>query len=333
MKAKILTLLREKKTYVSGQQLCEQFGVSRTAVWKAIKQLQKEGYTIEAVPKMGYLLVETVEEVATEIYSQNELSSRMNTVWAGKPVYFHETIGSTNVEAKHLAEAGATSGTLVVADMQTAGRGRRGRAWISPAGSNIYFTIILKPTFGPDKASMLTLVIAHAIAKSFREFLGLGDMVGIKWPNDIVIDGRKTCGILTEMSVEQDYIQHVVIGVGINVRKQEFAPEIADKAIALDEVCDKPVDRSKLIASIMGYFEDSYEQFAKAESMAYLKESYNTFLVNKDREVCVLDPAGEYRGVAKGINDTGELLVELPDGTCKEVYAGEVSVRGIYGYV
>lgn len=328
MKTKILTLLREKKDYVSGQQLCEQFGVSRTAVWKAIGQLRKEGYEIEAVPNRGYRLTEAAQ---TEIYNKSEIASRIQTRWAGRKVYFYEEIGSTNAEAKRLAEAGAPHGTLVVADMQTAGRGRRGRSWISPADTNIYFTIVLKPEFAPDQASMLTLVAAHAITAAFRDALGLS--AGIKWPNDVVIDGRKTCGILTEMSLEQNDIQYVVIGVGINVRKQEFAPEIADRAIALDEVCAEKVDRSRLLAAVMNRFEVDYESFLQTCSMERLRDSYNAMLVNRDQEVCVLDPAGEYRGTARGINDRGELIVELSDGSLREVYAGEVSVRGIYGYV
>ena len=328
MKTKILTLLREQKDYVSGQQLCEQFGVSRTAVWKAIGQLRKEGYDIEAISNKGYRLREATD---AEIYSKSEIASRIQTKWAGQKVYFYDEIGSTNLEAKRLAEAGAPHGTLVVADMQTAGRGRRGRSWISPAGTNIYFTILLKPEFAPDQASMLTLVIAHAITKVFRDTLGL--TAGIKWPNDVVIDGRKTCGILTEMSLEQNDIQYVVIGVGINVRKQEFAPEIAERAIALDEVSARPVDRSRLLADVMSRFEKDYETFLLTCSMASLQDSYDGMLVNLDREVCVLDPAGEYRGIARGINERGELIVELKDKSLRNVYAGEVSVRGVYGYV
>ena len=327
MKTKIITLLKEAGTYVSGQQLCEQFGVSRTAVWKAIRQLRKEGYVIEAVTGKGYLFTEQAE-----VYSKSGIASLMQTKWAGRQLYFHESIGSTNVEAKRLAENGAPHGTLVVADMQTAGRGRRGRQWISPAGTNIYFTLLLRPEFAPDKASMLTLVIAHAITRTFRDRLGLD--ARIKWPNDVVIGDRKTCGILTEMSVEQADIRYVVIGVGINVRKQEFAPEIADRAIALDEVATlaEQVDRSALVAEIMKSFEEDYEIFLRTCSMDPLRESYDRLLVNLDREVCVLDPAGEYRGIARGINGRGELIVELPDGSRRDVYAGEVSVRGIYGY-
>lgn len=343
MKTEIITLLRERGTYVSGQELCEQFGVSRTAVWKAIEQLKKDGYVIEAVKNRGYLLR---EERETAVFGRTELESRLSTNWAGKQLYYFDTIDSTNLKAKSLAEEGAPHGTLVVADEQTAGRGRRGRAWISPAGSNIYFTLLLRPQIAPDKASMLTLVMALALSEGIRQVCvpQKGDdaaaqqpksaATGIKWPNDIVVDGRKACGILTEMSlsVEMDAIQYLVIGVGINVAQQEFAEELKGHAIALEEVYE-PIGRSSLLVAVMENFEKYYEQFAEAQSLQPLQEAYNGLLLNKDRQVRVLDPKGEFDGIARGIKETGELLVELPDGSIREIYAGEVSVRGIYGYV
>lgn len=349
MKSKILLLLRERGDYVSGQEICEKFQVSRTAVWKAINQLKKEGYCIEAVPNRGYQLV--TEE---EIFGQHELESRMHTRWAGHPVRFYEVIGSTNIQAKLEAEEGAGEGLLVVADKQTAGRGRRGRAWSSPSGCNVYYTLLLKPAFRPDLASMVTLVMAMAVTEGIRKTCGkagqnesgfegvaAGDgrreaddiTVGIKWPNDIVIDGKKVCGMLTEMSLEKDYIHYVVIGVGINVIKQEYAPEIASTAICLEEAYGKRIPRAVLVANIMQAFESYYEKFCEAEDLTLLLEEYNRQLVNKDRQVRVLDPKGEYEGVSKGINANGELLVETKDGKVIPVYAGEVSVRGIYGYV
>lgn len=344
MKAKILELLREKKElvaagapetegYVSGQELCEQFGVSRTAVWKAIGQLKKEGYVIEAVQNRGYRLVDQTEEV----YNQADIQSRLKTKWVGQPLLFFDSIDSTNIRAKQEAEQGAESGLLVVADKQTAGRGRRGRGWESPSGINIYYTLLLKPDFAADCAPMLTLVMALAVAKGIRQTLRLDSeeaaKVGIKWPNDIVVDGKKVCGILTEMSMEQSYIQHIVIGVGINVRKQEFPEEIRDRAAAIDEQCGFRISRSQLIADIMEAFEEDYAIFLQTHDLKGLRASYAKLLVNQDREVCVLDPKGEYRGIARGINDQGELLVERQDGNIEEVYAGEVSVRGVYGYV
>ena len=330
MKAKILELLREEGTYVSGQELCEQFGVSRTAVWKAIGQLKKEGYIIEAVQNRGYRLMDQTEEV----YNQADIQSRLKTKWVGHPLLFFDSIDSTNIRAKQ----GAESGLLVVADQQTAGRGRRGRGWESPAGINIYYTLLLKPDFSADCAPMLTLVMALAVAKGIRQTLRRDSeeaaaKVGIKWPNDIVVDGKKVCGILTEMSMEQNYIQHIVIGVGINVRRQEFPEEIRDRAAAIDEQCGFRISRSQLIADIMEAFEEDYEIFLQTRDLKGLRESYAELLVNQDREVCVLDPKGEYRGIARGINDQGELLVERQDGSVEEVYAGEVSVRGVYGYV
>ena len=326
MKAQILALLREREDYVSGQELCQRFGVSRTAVWKAVGQLKKEGYQIEAVQNRGYLLREE-----NGIFGQHELESRMNTRWAGHPVTFYESLGSTNQQAKSDAENGAAQGALVVADMQTAGRGRRGRAWSSPAGTNAYFTLILKPSYKPESASMVTLVMALAVAEGIRSTCGVD--AGIKWPNDIVADGRKVCGMLTEMSVEREYIHHVVTGVGINVKRQEFAPEIAATAVSLEELCEKKISRAELIVNVMRAFENYYDVFERECSLAGLKEQYNSLLVNCGREVRVLDPKGEYQGVSQGINERGELLVELAGGSVQAVYAGEVSVRGIYGYV
>lgn len=325
MRSEILTRLRECGDYVSGQELCERFGVSRTAIWKIIRGLRAEGYQIEAVPNRGYRLTGT-----EEVYSAEEIESRIQTKWAGRRLSFYEQTGSTNARAKVEAENGAPHGTLVVADMQTAGRGRRGRSWDSPAGSNVYFTIILKPDFAPEKASMLTLVMAHAAACAIQKETGLA--CGIKWPNDIVINGRKVCGILTELSAERGYIHYVVIGAGVNVLRQEFPEEIADKAACLEAECGRKVSRSALLARIMSFFEEDYESFAAAGDLSPLLESYNRMLVNLDREVCVLDPKGEFTGTARGINPAGELLVETGEGIV-QVFAGEVSVRGIYGYI
>lgn len=327
-KNEVLSLLRKSDGYISGQELCDKFQVSRTAVWKVINQLKEEGYELEAVQNRGYRLLQS-----PNVLSQKELTSRMNTKWLAQSLYYYDTIGSTNIEAKRLAEEGAPHGTLVVADAQTAGRGRRGRSWVSPAGSSVYFTVLLKPQFQPEKASMLTLVIAHSVALAVERYTGMD--VGIKWPNDLVIDGQKICGILTEMNVETDYIQHVVIGVGININqqtKEEFAEEIRENAISIRMAYGKEINRAELTAYIMEQFEKDYEIFVKTENLSGLLESYSTHLVNLDKQVKVLDPHGEYTGIARGIEENGELIVEKEDHTIEHVYAGEVSVRGIYGY-
>ena len=326
MKTEILTLLRESKEYISGQELCTKLGVSRTAVWKVMKQLKEEGYEIEAIQNKGYRLTGL-----PEVLSESELSSRIHTKWAGKNLHYFKETGSTNTDAKRFAEAGESHGTLVVADMQSAGRGRRGRSWQAPFETTISMTIILKPDFAPNRAPMLTLVMALSVAKAMVEITNLD--CKIKWPNDIVVNGKKVCGILTEMNAEMDYIHYVVIGVGINVNLEKFPEDIAETATSLLLESGHPVSRAQLIQKSMEYFEQDYETFVRDQNFSGLMQEYGTYLVNKGTPVKVLDPKGEFTGTARGINEQGELLVELEDGSITAIYAGEVSVRGIYGYV
>ena len=326
MKSEILALLRESGDYISGQELCNRFGVSRTAVWKVMKQLKEEGYIIEAVQNKGYRLTEN-----PDVFSASELKSRIRNQWAGRELYFYGETGSTNTDAKRLGEEGAPHGTVVAADMQTAGRGRRGRTWESPAGKDIYFSILLRPEFAPDKAAGLTLVMALAVARAVEEKCGVE--AGIKWPNDVVVNGKKICGILTEMTVETDYIQHVVTGVGINVNMDSLPEEIRESATSLFLESGKKTARAELLQAALERFEEYYGKYAADLGMDSILGEYNARLVNRDRQVRVLDPKGEWEGVAKGINASGELLVETSAGRTVEVYAGEVSVRGLYGYV
>ena len=328
-KSDILALLRSSKDYVSGQQLCTQFGVSRTAVWKAINQLKEDGYQIEAVSHKGYHLLES-----PDILSESEILSRLTTDWAGRTLHYFNETGSTNIDAKRCAEEGEPHGTTVIANTQTAGRGRRGRLWQSPAGSAIYMTILLKPQFVPDKASMLTLVMALSVADAIAEATGLD--AGIKWPNDVVVNKKKVCGILTEMNAELDYIQYVVIGVGINVNNnspEEFPEEIRQTATSLKIESGMQISRAALLERVLAHFEKNYDIFTKTLDLSALMEAYDARLLNLNAEVRVLDPKGEYTGIARGINPAGELLVEKENGEVVPVYAGEVSVRGLYGYI
>ena len=251
--------------------------------------------------------------------------------WAGKIIRHESQLDSTNEEAKRAGNAGEAHGMVFWADVQTAGKGRRGRNWYSEAANNLYFTILLRPQVTPDKASMLTLVMAHAVAGAVRELAGLEAQ--IKWPNDIVVAGKKICGILCEMKLDRTRLDYCVAGVGVNVGKQEFAEDIRDKATSLEEQLGGPIDREGLLQAILGRFERGYEEFLRCEDLSFLREEYNAWLVNQNRQVRVLEPQGEYEGVAKGITPTGELLVECGDGQVQKVYAGEVSVRGLYGYV
>lgn len=325
MKAEILKMLRETDGYVSGQELCNKFGVSRTAVWKAINQLKENGYEIEAVQNKGYHLLS-----APDIMDKTELESIHATEWAGCEICYFDSIDSTNTKAKELAEEGHPSGTLVVADRQTAGKGRRGRSWESPTGIGIFMTLMLKPEINPNNASMLTLVAAMATTRAIRRVTGVPAM--IKWPNDIVMNGKKVCGILTEMSAQFDYINHIVIGIGINVHNEDFPEEIAKTASSLYLESGQHIHRASLIEAFLEEFEDVYAEYLKTEDMEGLQKEYDAMLVNRGRQVRVLDPKEPFEGKAMGITKKGELIVDTWESR-KLVSSGEVSVRGIYGYV
>lgn len=325
MKAEILKMLRETDGYVSGQELCNKFGVSRTAVWKAINQLKENGYEIEAVQNKGYHLLS-----APDVMDQTELESIHATEWAGCEIYYFDSIDSTNTKAKELAEEGHPSGTLVVADRQTAGKGRRGRSWESPTGIGIFMTLMLKPEINPNHASMLTLVAAMATTRAIRRVTGVPAM--IKWPNDIVMNGKKVCGILTEMSAQFDYINHIVIGIGINVHNEDFPEEIAQTASSIYLESGQHIHRASLIEAFLEEFEDVYAEYLKTEDMEGLQKEYDAMLVNRGRQVRVLDPKEPFEGKAMGITKKGELIVDTWESR-KLVSSGEVSVRGIYGYV
>ena len=268
---------------------------------------------------------------SSDMLSREGILNAVNTTWAGREVTYFDLTDSTNTQARILAEQGAPHGTLVVADQQDGGKGRRGRSWVSPAGEGIWMTILLRPEMNPINASMLTLVMALAAEKGIRETTGQNSL--IKWPNDLVLNKKKICGILTEMSTDQMEIKYVLIGIGINVSQTEFPDEIKETATSLYKESGELIPRSKIIAGIMAALEEYYEIFMKTEDMSGLIEVYNERLVNLGNEVCILDPKGEFRGISTGINEAGGLMVRLEDGSETEVISGEVSVRGVYGYV
>lgn len=326
MKEEILRLLRSADGYISGQELCNRFGVSRTAVWKAINQLKEAGYEIEAQQNKGYRLM-----TAPDLMTEAEIKSLMHTEWVAKEVLYFDTIDSTNTKAQELAEKGYPSGTLVVADKQESGKGRRGRSWVSPSGTGIFMTLMIKPDINPNNASMLTLVAALAVAKAITSVTG--EKALIKWPNDIVVNGKKVCGILTEMNAQFDYINHIVVGIGINVHNESFPEEISQMASSLMiEAGGKRFHRAQIIAETMSYFEQYYDTFLKTQDLSALVREYDELLVNRNKSVRVLDPKEPFDGKAMGITPKGELIVDTWESR-KLVSSGEVSVRGIYGYV
>ena len=273
---------------------------------------------------------ESYEEIGTgSIYNETTIADQIHTKWAGKTVHFARETDSTNLWIKRLAKEGAPEGTLALAEFQSAGRGRLGRSWEVPEGTSVMMSILLRPKFEPQYAPTLTLVMGMAVAKAVKN---LGFDVSIKWPNDVVVSHKKICGILTEMGVRDGKIDYAVIGVGINVNIREFPEEMADKATSLYLESGKEFDRSQIPGLVMEAFEEYYEKFAATCDLSGLKEEYESILANYNQPVRVLAKE-PYEGVARGITDGGELLVEKTDGTIVAVSAGEVSVRGLYSYV
>ena len=273
---------------------------------------------------------ESYEEIVTgSIYNETTIADQIHTKWAGKTVHFARETDSTNLWIKRLAKEGASEGTLALAEFQSAGRGRLGRSWEVPEGTSVMMSILLRPKLEPQYAPTLTLVMGMAVAKAVKS---LGFDVSIKWPNDVVVSHKKICGILTEMGVRDGKIDYAVIGVGINVNIKEFPEEMADKATSLYLESGKEFDRSQIPGLVMEAFEEYYEKFAATCDLSGLKEEYESILANYNQPVRVLAKE-PYEGVARGITDGGELLVEKTDGTIVAVSAGEVSVRGLYSYV
>lgn len=246
-----------------------------------------------------------------------------------RDVIYYKEVDSANTRIKELAKT-AKEGLVVVADRQTAGRGRRGRTWESTEEGNLYMSVLLKPELEVTKAAMLTLVMAYSVAKALQRW---EIDVQIKWPNDLIMGKKKICGILTEMEVLDGQIDFIVVGVGLNLGQQVFSEELKEKATSIFAETGRRIDREQVLSAIMDVFEENYACFLENKSLEFLMQDYNDLLVNRDKQVVVLDPAGEYEGYAQGINADGELQVIGADGTITSVFAGEVSVRGIYGYV
>ena len=321
-------------------------GVSRTAVWKNIQKLKEEGYPIEAVTNKGYRLLSVGE---ADIFDREQIAAKLKTAWAGRPLIYREETGSTNDDIFALAAQGYPHGTLLVASRQTAGKGRRGRTWISPREGNVYMSILLKPDLPPDVTPMLTVVMALSVYQASLDAVSAQDAsseedaarcrFGIKWPNDIVVsvDGgpyRKLCGILTEMRMEDREISAITIGIGLNVNQTEFASEIAENATSYSLALGRKINRAALTAWTWNHFEENYNLFAQTQDFSKLHDAYEEGLVNKGRTVHVLDPRAPFTGTAVGINLQGELLVQPDDGSpVRTIASGEVSVRGVQGYV
>lgn len=319
---RILELLRRQEGFLSGEDIGRELSITRAAVWKGIKKLREEGYEIEAVTNRGYRLTNP-----ETMYNKRELEQGLKTKTMGQTIYFYEETDTTNNRARELALEGAPEGTLVVAEKQSAGRGRRGKVWESPLGTGIWMSLVLRPQIAPSEASVLTLLCGLATAEAIEAETGLS--AGIKWPNDILINGKKAVGILTEMDCEMSEVHFVIPGIGINVNTASFPPEIAEIATSLYLECGKTVSRRRLVHKVLERLEEHYETFLRTGSFAAMLEDYRKHCITLGKEVHVLGRE-PFFAEALDITPEGELLVRRADNGKEEVvFSGEVSIRGV----
>ena len=315
----VLSFLAEAgDEYVSGEAISDKLGLTRAAVWKHVEALRAQGYRIDAVPARGYRLA-AVPDRLTPL----EIRPLLNTHDLGQTLHWYEEVGSTSDRAKELAEEGAEHGEVVIAEAQTAGRGRRGRAWVSPPRRNLYFSVVLRPDLPPARAPELTLVASLAICDALRQ---AGVAAGIKWPNDVLASGRKIAGVLTELAAEPDRVHWVVVGAGVNVnaRREDFPEELRGEATSVLLERGQPAPRALLAAACFTALEDWVDRHAE-EGFAPIRDAWRARSVTLGREVLVREATRELRGVAEDIDEAGALLVRTPAGV-ERVLAADVAL-------
>ena len=302
--------------FVSGEAISDKLGLSRAAVWKHVNALRGQGYRIEALPARGYRLVEIPDRLGVL-----EIGPLLNTHDLGQTLHCSDELPSTNDRAKELAEEGAGHGEVVIAESQTAGRGRRGRAWSSPSGKNLYLSVVLRPALPPQRAPELTLVASVAACDACRQ---AGVEAGIKWPNDVLVGGRKLAGILTELSAEPDQVHWVVLGIGVNLnaRADDFPGDLREIATSLAIERGQPVPRALFTAALLSSLEQWLDVHA-AEGFAPIRAAWRERSVTLGHEVSVDGDGGPISGVAEDIDEAGALLVRGASGLSR-VVAGDV---------
>ncbi len=304
--------------FVSGEAISDKLGLSRAAVWKHVNALRAQGYRIDALPARGYRLVEIPDRLG-----ELELRPLLNTHDIGQVLHWFEEVGSTNDVAKRLADEGATHGEVVVAEAQTAGRGRRGRVWASPAGRNLTLSVVLRPDLPPSRAAELTLVASVALCQAVQQ---AGVQAGIKWPNDLLARGKKLAGILTELAADPDRVQWVVLGIGVNVnvRAEELPPELRGTATSLAMERGEPVPRALFAAAVLGALEEWLDRHAE-EGFSPVREAWRAMSDTLGREVRVRAGDRDLEGVAEDVDEAGALLVRTRAGL-ERILAGDVEL-------
>jgi BirA family biotin operon repressor/biotin-[acetyl-CoA-carboxylase] ligase len=308
-KEEILRVLRARDDYVSGERIAELLGVSRSAVWKHVQALGREGYGIESHQHRGYHLV----SVPDRLYPF-EVRNGLQTELIGRKVVHFNLTTSTNAVARQMADEGIEEGTVVVAESQTRGKGRLGRKWITKPGG-VWMSVVLRPRIDPAHAASITLLAAVSVAKALR---GEGAEAVIKWPNDVLVNGKKICGILTEMSAETDAVSFVVLGIGVNVNN----PVPLETATTLKAELGRKVDRVRLVQAMLEQLEEDYLTF-KTQGFTPILWEWRRYSDTLGRPVEVSHQDEVIRGIAQDVADDGSLIVQLGDGTQRKIVSGD----------
>lgn len=307
---------------ISGQQLADEFGISRTAIWKHLQTLQEDGYTFETIKKKGYLLTKKPDRV-----DPARISSFLATSRLGRTIHYYEECTSTQTIAHELVRNGASDGTVIVAESQTDGKGRMARPWESTKGKGIWMTIIIRPNVLPHQAPQFTLIAAVAVVNAIRSLHKLINPE-IKWPNDILIGGKKSTGILTEMIAEMDGVQALLIGIGINVNQQieDFPMELQNIATSLSIEAKEKIDRAELIAATLKYLEKYIDLYLKTgfEPIKTLWEEFSGTIGKKIKATTLREVI---EGIAIGITADGVLEVKVDNGEIKRIYSADIEIE------
>ena len=318
--------MKDETKFISGEVVYQNAGVGRTAVWEHINALKQEGYIIESVSRKGYKLLQEGNTLIPE-----DIVDKLKDISFGSKIHFFDTIESTNTYAKQIALDGCEEGTLVLTDEQTMGRGRLGRTWISKPKTAVLMSMVLRPSVHPTEASKITQIAAAAIANALDKLIDMD--VKIKWPNDVIINKRKISGILTEMSSELDNINYVIVGIGINVNDEEFSEEIKDIASSIKKETGEEISRSNLIINIVKEFEELYNDFVDTGSLQKTINTCRQKSITLNKRVKLVNRKETYEAQAIDLNEDGELIIKKDNGDIIKIVSGEVSVRGLYGYV
>jgi BirA family biotin operon repressor/biotin-[acetyl-CoA-carboxylase] ligase len=307
--------------FLSGQKISEYIGCSRTAVWKHIEELRKEGYELEAVRRLGYRITKKPDKI-----SSNEIQLGLKTKMMGRNIHFEEAVTSTQKIAQSLANDGVPEGTIVVADQQTKGRGRMARAWYSPSGTGIWMSMVIRPNIPVNTTPQLTLLTAVAIVQAIEELTPLKP--DIKWPNDIMINGKKIVGILTELQAEADQVHSVIIGTGINVnqKKEQFPEDLQNIATSILIETGEAWERAQFIQTILLKFEGLYSIFL-SQGFKPIKLLWEGYAISINKKMIARTLKGTVEGRAIGIDDDGVLLIETEDRSIERIYSADIELK------